>query len=233
LRSTSIIAIASQKGGVGKSMLAIHLAAEAARKRKRAVILELDRQGTVSLLWNKRRAEKLKPDDMLKPVDRFNPQPEVRRAESVTLEQTVAELRGAGVELIVLDLPGTHSPAINKAIGIADITLIPTRPRDVDLQPSIETADAARRANKPFAYVFTFVPGTGQHCAQMRDTLEDANLTVAPGGIGDRPKEFADAIENGQTVQERNPNGKSAGEIRTLWKWLEKQLGGLHGRKVD
>jgi chromosome partitioning protein len=54
----SIIAIASQKGGVGMSMLAIHIAAEAARKKKRTVILELDRQGTVSLLWNKRRAEK-------------------------------------------------------------------------------------------------------------------------------------------------------------------------------
>jgi chromosome partitioning protein len=147
----SIIAIASQKGGVGKSMLAIHIAAEAARKKKRTVILELDRQGTISLLWNKRRVENFKPDDMLKSVDSFTPQPEVRRAESVTLEQTIAELRGAGVQLIVLDLPGTHSPAINKAIGIADITLIPTRPRDVDLQPSIETADAARRANKPFA----------------------------------------------------------------------------------
>jgi hypothetical protein len=58
-------------------------------------------------------------------------------------------IRSAGVQLIVLNLPGTHSPAINKAIGIADITLIPTRLRDVDLQPSIETADAARRASKP------------------------------------------------------------------------------------
>ena len=202
-------------------------------KKKRTVILELDRQGTVSLLWNKRRVENLKPDDMLKSVDSFTPQPEVRRAESLTLEQTITELRGAGVQLIVLDLPGTHSPAINKAIGIADITQIPTRPRDVDLQPSIETADAARRASKPFAYIFTFVPATGQQTAQMRDTLEDANLTIVPGGIGDRPKEFADAIENGQTVQERNPNGKSAGEIRAVWKWLEKQLGGLHGRKVD
>jgi hypothetical protein len=99
-------------------------------QKKRTVILELDRQGTVSLLWNKRRVENLKPDGMLKSVDSFTPQPEVRRAESVMLEQTIAELRGAGVRLIVLDLPGTHSPAINKAIGIADITLIPTRPRD-------------------------------------------------------------------------------------------------------
>jgi chromosome partitioning protein len=191
------------------------------------------RRLTVSLLWNKRRVENLKPDDMLKSVDSFTPQPEVRRAESVMLEQTIDELRGAGVQLILLDLPGTHSPAINKAIGIADLTLIPTRPRDVDLQPGIETADAARRANKPFAYIFTFVPATGQQTAQMRDTLEDANLTIVPGGIGDRPKEFADAIENGQTVQERNPNGKSAGEICAVWKWLKKRLGGLHGGKVD
>jgi hypothetical protein len=38
-----------------------------------------------------------------------------------------------------------------------------------------------------------------------------------------------------QTVfsPEGDPNGKSAGEIRAVWKWLEKQLGGLHGRKVD
>ena len=128
--------------------------------------------------------ENLKPDDMLKSVDSFTPQPEVRRAESVRLEQTIAELRGDGVQLIVLDLPGTHSPAINKAIGIADITLIPTRPRDVGLQPGIEAADAARRASKSFAYIFTFVPATGRQSAQMRDTLEDANLTVVPGGMG-------------------------------------------------
>ena len=53
----SIIAVASQKGGVAKSTLAIHLAVEAVRKRKlRTVILELDKQGTAGLLWNQRRA---------------------------------------------------------------------------------------------------------------------------------------------------------------------------------
>jgi hypothetical protein len=64
-----------------------------------------------------------------------------------------------------------YSPAsASSSFGIADITLIPTRPRDVDLQPSIETADAARRASKPFAYIFTFVPATASkppRCATL------------------------------------------------------------------
>ena len=66
-----------------------------------------------------------------------------------------------------------------------------------------------RRCRAPrkqtFAYIFTFVPATGQQTAQMRDTLEDANLTVVPGGMGTAQRSSRDAIENGQTVQERNP----------------------------
>ena len=137
------------------------------------------------------------------------------------------------MQLIVLDLPGTHSPAINKAIGIAEYHADP----DEAARRGSAAEHRNRRCRAPrkqtFAYIFTFVPATGQQTAQMRDTLEDANLTIVPGGIGDRPKEFADAIENGQTVQERNPNGKSAGEICAVWKWLKKRLGGLHGGKVD
>ena len=125
-----------------------------------------------------------------------------------------------------------HSPAVVKAISVADYLLIPTRPSDVDLQASIETADTARRLKKPYAYVFTFVPSTGQDTANMRDTLEGEGLVVAPGGLGDRRKEFGKAIEEGRTVQELGPESKSAREVRDLWKWVEKQLEASHDRKV-
>jgi hypothetical protein len=58
-------------------------------------------------------------------------------------------------------------PSTRRSVS-PNITLIPTRPRDVDLQPSIETADAAHRASKPF-YIFTFVPATGQQTAHSED----------------------------------------------------------------
>ena len=228
----NIVAVASQKGGVGKSTLCIHLAAEAVRKHRKAVILEIDRQGTSSALWNQRRSDRYRPDDIVRDVDPNPLQPEVHRVDSINLDRTLAELGRGGMEFVVLDLPGTHSAAVVKAISVAGYLLIPTRPNEVDLQASIETAGTAKRLRTPYAYVFTFVPSTGTDALKMREELEDEGLVVAPIGLGDRRKEYATAIERGQTAYELNPKSKSAGEIRDLWKWLDKQQGVPHGRKV-
>jgi len=116
----SIVAVVSQKGGVGKSTLCIHLASEAVRKKLRTVILELDRQGTTSLFWSKRRAEALKPDDMVGRIDDNPPQPVVHRVDPSTLMPALEQMRLAGIEFVVLDLPGAHNPAVSMALHASD-----------------------------------------------------------------------------------------------------------------
>jgi chromosome partitioning protein len=229
----SIIAIVSQKGGCSKSTLAIHLAVEAVRKRKmRTVILELDKQGTTGLLWNQRRAANHAPDDLVKGMGEMPAQPEVHRVDSSTIQVVLEEMRAGGVEFVVLDLPGAHNPAVAKAIAASDYILIPSRPNDIDVHASLDTAEIARRLNRPFAYVFTFVPPTGQDEPKMREALEDAGFTVAPKGLGDRRKEYAEAIASGSTVQEMKPGSVSAAEVKAIWRWLEQQLEVDHGRKA-
>jgi chromosome partitioning protein len=226
----SVVAVVSQKGGVGKSTLCIHIATEAVRKKLRAVIIELDRQGTTSLFWSKRRAKALQPDDMVGRIDDNPPQPVVHRVDPSTLMPVLEQMRLAGIEYVVLDLPGAHNPGVNMAMQASDYVLVPTRPHDVDLHSSLETADAARRLKKPSAFVLTLVPSTGKDAEETRDALEEQGFVVAPFVLGDRRKDYADAVASGLTVQEMAPQSKSATEIRELYKWLRKELEKVHGR---
>lgn len=204
-----VITLAQQKGGVGKSNLALHLAAEAGRSG-RAVVLELDRQGTSST-WHDTRSET------------GGGQPDVMRVDSTQLAPTLHTLKGVGLDYVFLDLPGTHSPAVNAAIKAADLVLIPARPQEVDIGASAETLGVVQRLKRRYAYVLTFIPATGSRAGEAREALEEAGHPVAPGGIGLRAS-FVEAITAGKTVQETEPRGKAAGEIRALWTYVQAQL---------
>jgi len=65
---------------------------------------------------------------MIGKIDATPPQPEVHRADPSTLLPTLEHMRRAGLEFIVLDLPGAHNPAASIAMGMADYVLIPSRP---------------------------------------------------------------------------------------------------------
>lgn len=217
-----VITVAQQKGGVAKTTLAIHVAAEATRKGRRAVILELDRQGTASR-WSDLRPYTADSQDLLKGVDRAKVPPEVVYADATRLDAALSALAGAGVDLTVIDLPGTHSPAITPAIRAADFVLIPSRPNETDLVASRETLASVERLGKRYAYVLTFIPSTGSRESEAREALEEQGHSVAPGGLS-LLNDYADAISAGETVQERKSARKAAEQVRTLWKWLEKKL---------
>jgi chromosome partitioning protein len=138
-----IIAIGQQKGGVGKSSLAINLACQAVASGKMGAVVDMDAEQGTTARWGKRRS----------PAE-----PLVIMADARTLSNELAKLPSAGAEWAFLDLPGRSAPIATAGMRAADFVLIPCRPVDVDIEASITTVQGIVRAGKAYAYLMNIVP---------------------------------------------------------------------------
>jgi chromosome partitioning protein len=190
-----VLVIANQKGGVGKSTLAANfaVAAEAAGKGP-AVLIDTDPQGTLSAWWNAREAET--PD--------FSP------TTIEELPQKLRELEGAGFAIAIIDTPPAITEAIRAVLEKAHLVVIPVRPSPHDLRAVGSTVDLVQREGKPFVFALTQAKPNTRLTVTGVASLS-AHGEVAPAIIHDRV-DYAGSMIDGRTVQETDPNGRSAEE---------------------
>jgi chromosome partitioning protein len=209
------IVLATQKGGSGKTTLAIGLALAAREAGHTVRLIETDSQGTLSN-WQKRRRE-------------AGPAVEAVYAAG-DIEQRLQSLSEDGVTLTIIDTAGGLSAATTSAIRYADLCLIPARPSVADIEATASTLHAARAWNKPFAFVLNQTPIRGQRLTAAATTLGDdgsldlSNALAQPFVV--MRNDHQDALGAGLAVSEYAPFGKSADEIRGLWRWVAAKLGG-------
>lgn len=203
-----IIAIVSQKGGSGKTTLALHLAVAAEAAKVPTVLIDLDPQASASGWKDSREAEA--------PV--VVPLPHTR------LVQGLQAAKDGGARLAVIDTaPHTEAPAMG-AIRAADLVLIPSRPNILDLRAISSTADLVKLADKPaFVVLNTMPPRASQLLADATTAVEMHGLKVAPVTIPQRAA-FAHSLTTGQTAPEYEPGGKAAEDTAELFKWVRKLL---------
>jgi chromosome partitioning protein len=204
------IALVSRKGGTGKSTLAIGLAVAAIEVGHRVCLLEADPLGTVSN-WRRRRTS---AEPMVESIH-----------DGYMLFRRVQALVHCGITSTIVDTAGGWSEACTGALAAADLCLIPTRPSPADIDATAPMLTAVRESGKPFAFVLNQV--------QARST----RLYGAAGSLGKRAIELKmshvlalpaivlrndqqDALGIGLGVTEYAPRGKSAKEIRGLWRWI-------------
>ena len=194
------IVVTSQKGGSGKTTLALSLAVEIERAGDGpAWLIDTDPQATLSRWHDRRELE--------------HPQ----RA-AVPFDQLAAGLRALeqrGAAYTIIDTPPTITEQSAQLIQLADLVLIPVRPSGADLWAVGETVALVKAAGKPFLFAVCQAKAQARLTAQAVAALS-AHGRVAPTFVGDRIP-HAEAIGSGYTASEIQPKGPAAEEIRGLW----------------
>ncbi len=202
------IAIASQKGGSGKTTLAVHIATRAAQAGYESCVIDTDPQATAAA-WGDWRGDFL---------------PVVVTAPPARLARTIESAKKNGVDFVVVDTPPHADAAAREAIKLADLVLIPTKPRAFDLHALEPIADLVSFAGKSAFVVLNSVPaGANVLAEEARSAAKGMKLDVCPVMLGDRAA-FHRSSARGETASESEPDGKAAQEIEALWQWLCKQL---------
>jgi chromosome partitioning protein len=202
-----VLAFASQKGGSGKTTLSGHIAVQAELAGDGpVVIVDMDPQGSLSDWWNERQT----------------PVPAFAQTTVSRLHGDLENLRAQGFKLAVIDTPPAITMAIQSVIQVAELIVIPTRPSPHDLRAAGATVDLCERAGKNLVFIINAATPRAKITQEAAIALSQHG-TVAPVTVHHRT-DYASSMIDGRTVMEVDPSGKSAGEVRDLWKYISDRL---------
>lgn len=199
-----VCACISQKGGSGKTTVALHLAVAAQLAGRETVIIDLDPQGTVEA-WSGWRNER---------------PPIVISAKAGNLFKVLERAKAAGAELAIIDTPPLAQADASAAARAADLIIIPCRPKAFDLHAVRTTASLIEMVRKPAFVVFNGGhPSASVGYTEPEEVVVALGLRVAPVRMADRAP-FHQATMTGQAAQEIEPAGRAAEEVAALWNWF-------------
>lgn len=209
-----IIAVANQKGGCGKTMIATNLAALFATEGREVLLVDADPEQHSAMNWCADRPEQL-------------PKVHASGLPARNLRKDADALRDKW-EIVIIDGGARVTEHAHAAVAAADWLIIPVRPSKVDLDSTaqfldIVQTDMAKRDNLSGGLVINqFQEGTAIGVAAQKQIAE-WNFPLFDSLLHSYVA-YSEALWQGQAVGEYQPKSKAAADMADLFKELKRVI---------
>jgi chromosome partitioning protein len=205
----SVITIAQQKGGAGKTTLVAHLAVAMAQTGRSVAIVDIDPQGSLTA-WSDARGE-MEPAIICRQVTGWRTAGEVERL-------------ARDVDIVIVDSPPHAETEARIAVRSADLVLVPVQPSPMDFWATKPTIAMAAAEKTPAMVVLNRVPARAKVADTVIEQMDQLEADVATSRIGNRIA-LAAALMKGRGVTESNRRSAAAEEIDALLEEVLARLG--------
>lgn len=206
-----IITIAQQKGGAGKTTLAVTLGVALARDGLRVALLDTDPQGSLGR-WFMTRREALS-----------DPGVAFATASAWGVGYECEKLRGEA-DVVIVDTPPKADSDLRPALREADLVLVPVASSHVDLWATEGVLDLARRAGKPALIVLNRARARTRLGAEVAAAAQELDAELAEVQIANRVV-HAQSLGAGLSALEAGGGAPVRAETAALCNLVRARLG--------
>jgi len=201
---SKVITISQQKGGTGKTTLAVHLALAFIKFHNlKVAIIDTDPQGSLGK-WFVIRSEK--------------------KVSNYNLTFKTASLWGAQYEsktlkkdndIVIIDTPPKIESDARPSIEASDLVIIPMTPSHVDFWATEAIIDIAKKAKKKILIQINRANRRSKLISKTNEYINSINVSATKTIIGHR-QIYASSMGEGKTAVEKQKKSNAVEEIKEL-----------------
>ncbi|MDC0215918.1 ParA family protein [Candidatus Pelagibacter sp.] len=201
---SKVITISQQKGGSGKTTLAVHLALAFIKYHNlKIAIIDTDPQGSLGKWFMIRTEKKVSNDNLtFKTASLWGAQ-----YESKTLKKDH--------DIVIIDTPPKIESDARPSIESADLVLIPVSASHVDFWATGAIVEIAKKANKKILIQINRSSQRSRLISKTNDFIKSLDLSATKTIIGNR-QIYASSMGEGKTAIEKQKKSSAVEEIKQL-----------------
>ena len=209
---SKVITISQQKGGTGKTTIAVHLALAFIKYHNlKVAVIDTDPQGSLGKWFMIRTEKKVSNDNLtFKTASLWGAQ-----YESKTLKKDH--------DIVIIDTPPKIESDARPSIESADLVLIPVAASHVDFWATGAIVDIAKKANKKILIQINRSSQRSKLISKTNEFIKSLDLSATKTIIGNR-QIFAASMGEGKTAIEKQKKSNAVEEIKNLSEQILSEL---------